>query len=327
MSQLISAIKKVIPFKKELVSIRDAVVGRERRVSYGHDDPDKTFYVIGMNDPGGGLFWLVNKVVMHIAYAVDRGYIPVVDFKNYVTQYTEKGEEGKVNVWDLFFLQPAGYNLDDIKHSKNVIICKKTPAPRKKYLMGQVEFYSQPERIAYFRGLFKKYIKPNEHTSEYLRDMKSRLLGSGERTVGVLCRGTDYVSLKPKGHFVQPVLDDVISDVRKAMRQYSCTKVFIATEDEDILETFKAEFGDDLRYVEQRRVRGSEMAKGLLLAEENRLDSHRNPKDDAIKYLSAIYLLAQCQCFISGRTGGAKGVLLMSDGFEYQKLYDLGFYK
>lgn len=42
---------------------------------------DKTFYVIGWNDEGGGLFWIVNKVCMHIAYALDHGYIPVVDLK------------------------------------------------------------------------------------------------------------------------------------------------------------------------------------------------------------------------------------------------------
>ena len=118
--------------------------GRERKVCLGSKNADKTFYVIGWNDEGGGLFWLVNKVCMHIAYALDSGYIPVVDLKNYVTQYTLKNVKERENVWEMFFKQPAGYGLEDVAGSKNVIINRMSPAPQGKYLMGQAEFYDNP---------------------------------------------------------------------------------------------------------------------------------------------------------------------------------------
>ncbi len=33
----------------------------------------RCFYIIGQDDTTGGLFWLVNKAVMHIAYAIEKG--------------------------------------------------------------------------------------------------------------------------------------------------------------------------------------------------------------------------------------------------------------
>ena len=45
-----------------------------------------------------------------------------------------------------------------------------------------------------------------------------------------------------------------------------------------------------------------------------------------LNYLLSTYILSNCTAFIGGRTGGTKGVLLMNNGFEYQHIYNLGFY-
>lgn len=51
-----------------------------------------------------------------------------------------------------------------------------TPAPAKKYLMGQIEFYDNQERISYFRNIFKKFIHPNNKTLDYIRNKEKQLL-------------------------------------------------------------------------------------------------------------------------------------------------------
>ena len=301
--------------------------GRERKVCLGSKNADKTFYVIGWNDEGGGLFWLVNKVCMHIAYALDSGYIPVVDLKNYVTQYTLKNVKERENVWEMFFKQPAGYGLEDVAGSKNVIINRMSPAPQGKYLMGQAEFYDNPNRIAYFRNIFKQYIHPNDKTLDYLRLKESEILKGKGRVLGILCRGTDYVMTKPKNHPVQPDVTEVIKDARQVMKEQRCDYVFVATEDQDLLVALKAEFGEKLLSLDQRRYSCKDMCSDQMLAQVKEKDGERNPTKDALDYLAAIYLLTRCCCFIGGRTGGTKGVLLMNDGFDYQKIYDLGLYK
>lgn len=306
---------------------------KERRVRYGNDYPDKIFYVIGQDDESGGLWWLINKAVMHIAYAKDNGFIPVIDLQNYKTQYTIEETFRKVNVWELFLDQPCGFSLDkngnapnNISRARNVIISKKEPSPSPDYLMGNTDFYDNPERLNYFREMFKRYIRFNSETTAFFEREKDRLF-KGRRMCGVLCRGTDYVALKPQNHPVQPNPVDVINETKCVISKYNCEGVFLATEDRDILNLFKEAFGDILLYEDQPRLSQKDIVSGEMLAlSKKRLNVSDSPLDDGLKYLVSTYLLSQCNCFISGRTGGCKGVLLMTSNFDYCKVYNLGLY-
>lgn len=306
---------------------KEEIQGRENKKSLGKENPDKTFYIIGQNDTSGGVFWLVNKVAMHIAYALDKGYIPVVDFQNYVTQYTEQEELGKTNFWDKLFEQPFGYYLKDIANSKHIVINKMAPAPQKRYLMGQIEFYDNPQKINYYKEIFKKYIIINKETQKFLDSIKDEYFPKNSRVLGVLCRGTDYVVQKPKNHPVQPKTEQVIEDAKNVMKEYHCEYLFLATEDQDILDSFQKEMHEKILFLPQRRYTKEDLHNTLFLAQAKEEDKQRNRLDDAKMYLASIYLLTKCNCFIGGRTGGTKGVLLMEQGFEYKYIYDLGLYK
>ena len=301
---------------------------RERSVSYGTDNPDKVFYVFGMPDNVGGMWWHINKVLMHLGYAKDKGYIPVIDMKNYENQYIDKENVGRINVWEIFFDQPAKYTLEDIQNSKNIILSKYRPFPFKRYEMGQSKFYDKKERIQYFHQLFNEYIHFNNKTQHYFDLLYDELFRGKGKILGVLCRGTDYVLKKPVNHPIQPRPEDVINDAKQIMQSYSCDHIFIATEDQDILDMFKKEFGDKLMYVDQTRSRKKELDPTGYLSSLN-IEKNRgiDPFSRGIGYLSAIYLLSKCDCFLAGRTGGCKGVLIMSEGFEYKKIYDLGYYQ
>ncbi len=305
----------------------------EQHVSYGKEYPDQTFYVIGQDDQSGGMWWLINKVIMHIAYAIDKGYIPVVDLQHFKTQYTDKRTFGKVNIWEQFLKQPFGYSLDsngtepkNIAHAKNVILCKKEPAPFPEYLMGNTDYYENPERLQYFRNIFKQYIHFNSSTIQLFEKEKETLF-KGRRMCGVLCRGTDYVAQRPKNHPIQPEPEDVIEDAKEVMNKYHCEGVFLATEDLDILNLFIDAFGENLSYVNQPRLSKKDIIPGELLAKsKKRLNITKSSYEDGVKYLVSTYLLSKCDCFIGGRTGGCKGVLLMSETYEHCKIYNLGFY-
>ena len=45
------------------------------------------------------------------------------------------------------------------------------------------------------------------------------------------------------------------------------------------------------------------------------------------EYLINILLLAKCNCLVAGSVGGTYGALLLSEGYEYQFVFDLGFYQ
>lgn len=308
-----------------LVSVYVYLKKKEKKVSYGKDNPEKKFYVIGQDDELGGLWWLVNKVLMHLWYSEDNGYIPVVDWQNFKNQYSSEDTIGKINVWEKFFLQPAGYSLEDINKSKYVIKSKQSAAPSNKYYMGQ--FYNDSERIDLFKRLFEKYVHFTDEVQIYLNNKVKEYLFE-RRVVGVLCRGTDYVKKRPSTHPIQPEPEDVIRDVKEVMKNYSCDYVFIATEDLDVLNQFKEEFGEHLLYEDQDRLSKSQIEDNQWLAKaKKKVLKNVDPFSSGLAYLTSTYILSKCTCFIGGRTGGTKGVLLMSDNFDFLKIYDLGYYE
>lgn len=328
-SHIIDILRKLTTFPgiSFLYKLYKKYKNREYRLSNGSDSPSLIFYVYGQDDDTGGLWWTINKVLMHIGYALDNGYIPVIDMKNFISQYQNDGDLYKLNLWERFFNQPFGYSLDDIKSSKNIIIASKKAAPKDYYLMGTRNFYENPARLAYFRSLFKDYIIFNDDVQTYLDNLCESKLGKN-RVLGVLCRGTDYLKQKPKGHPVQPNPNDVIVKCKEIMELKQCSHLFLATEDIDILKAFISEFGEHLIYLEQERVSQNQLKKSQFLASINK---KKKPDKFAmgLNYLAATYLLSKCSCFIGGRTGGTKGVLLLrnKDEFDYLYIYNLGMYQ
>ena len=91
----------------------------EKKITCGSENSDLIFYVIRpRTDCTEGLLSLLWNVIKNIDYARENDYIPIVDFKNYKTQYWESDS----NVWEKFFTQPTSYKLEDVYQSKNVIL-------------------------------------------------------------------------------------------------------------------------------------------------------------------------------------------------------------
>lgn len=320
---MIELIKKIIP-NFVLEYYRNKKYGEQKK-SYGDDNPDLIFYVIGFKDMAGGIFWLVNKALMHLAYALDKGYIPVIDYKNNETQYTGVDELGKINVWEKFYKQPFNYSLDDIRKSKNVIISCKYPSPDDEHFMGN--FYDNPIRIKYFRDLYHKYFRYSDSVSEYLSASET-LLNKRGKVLGVLCRGTDYFTLKPGGHPIPPSTMQVIEKVKQVFNEQGCDSIFLATEDEDVYQTFLSVFGDKLIVNHQKRVSKKQMLEGkeLSVVKMSLAKTGKERFVSGLEYLTAIHLLSKCNSFVGVRCGGSKGALILSEGFDYVYTFDLGMY-
>ena len=103
--------------------IKKSILDRKSiKISYGYDFPEKTFYLININEGWCGLFAILAHQITHIAFAVDNEMIPVVDLQNNPSQYLESCRLFKENAWEYFFEQPCGYSLSDIKKAKNIVI-------------------------------------------------------------------------------------------------------------------------------------------------------------------------------------------------------------
>ena len=299
----------------------------EVRKSYGNDMPDKTFYIIGINEGWCGLFAILTHQLTHIAYALDRGYIPIIDLQNFENQYL--GVEGlfKKNAWECFFQQPMGYDLNSVKKAKNVIksVVRNNP-PDFKYRLGYMHIFC-PDVLSYYKGIYEKHIKPSHQSLLFLSTRHDDLFKNKGKVLGVHCRGTDYTALRPCGHPIQPDPGEVIKKAEEVMREHHCDHVYLATEDADINKLFAMHFGEKLILDYSQKWCASDLPKEqcnsiTLLGLENSDKIQRG-----LEYLSQIYLLSQCACFIGGNTCGSLGALLMPNKFEYSFVFDLGKYK
>lgn len=291
---------------------------RERRVSYGEENPDKTFFVIRRNAPTTGLFSFVTINLGWIQYALEKGYIPVVDMCNTKNTYLAEKEVGRKNAWEFYFEQPCGYSLSDIDHSRHVILSSiENPPNYPGHDMVQNENAYQM-----WKKLAGKYLILKEEHRVRIEELYMQMF-EGKRVLGVLCRGTDYKNLKPSCHPVQPELSEIMEKATSVMETYCCDYLYLATEDDEYLQEFQKSFGEKLRFLHTMRYQNTGNENINLLGE---CMNGQTPESRGTDYLMTIGLLSKCQCLVAGSVGGTYGALLLNESYEYRYVYNLGLY-
>lgn len=296
---------------------------KEMHVSLGKDNPDKIFFVIRRNASNVGLFSYVVTNIGWIKYAVDQGYVPVVDMQNYYNTYITQENIGKTNSWEYYFKQPCGYSMDDISHSKNIILSSLDfSAARNPDPLSVDKFKSWQEYA-------QQYLAFSDEAESEIDDKEQELF-SGKRVLGVLCRGTDYTSTKPKEHPIQPQVSDMILKVTEVMQQQNCEAVYLATEDETIYEDFRNRLGDKLVALQTKRFKDTGTANINELSDkiiDTLSDPAKEKHDKGMDYAVTIGLLSRCNCLVAGQTSGTTGAMLLSRTYDYVYIYDLGLYE
>ena len=298
------------------------------------------YYVIYENQPQGGLFVYLINICVQIAYAEYKGYIPVIDMLNFSNNLCNSDQKG-INAWELYFKQPGGIGVQDVYGAANIVFCDEEK--QKLFYVGDVdkeevyndyeividegktfqEWYQNEELLCRFQRFWKRNIKYSDFAGEYIEIQYKKLFDPKKRFLGLLCRGTDYISLQPKGHYIQPTVEMILDKVLQIMAEYHCEYVFCATEDESIYRKLKQNLGEKLIGLDVPRVR---YRNGYLLNDlynRQKMDKYKRQLD----YLTELELLSRCQCLIAGKTTGSRFLPIMKDGqYEYLFYWELGRY-
>lgn len=273
---------------------------------------------------GLGLFAYYVTILARIEYALRHQMIPVVDMKNYANTFHRENEVGKINTWELFFEQPCNVSLEEALKSRTArYVWNDIPSYHPN---DSLDFLYNADIVAYYHSVAEKYIRFQPHVKEILRNAEREILGEEEfnkrkRILGVLARGTDYTGLRPYFNPIQPSLEQVIGKIDDYCRKYSCEKIYVATEDADILEKLTERYGDRLLYTNQKRI-----GKITTYLYENQEFIDRDPLERGIEYLTSIYLLSKCNGLVAGRTTGTVGACIMAENFEFRYIFSLGRY-
>lgn len=270
--------------------------------------------IMQIHSDEGGLFCLFLKVLGGLKYCEDNGFIPVVDMQSRENIFQTKEERGKLNVWELFFEQPAAVSYDSVKKLPNTLTLHNPMGPN-----TLMPFFENDEIKKYWRNMVKKYI----HLSKDVQDLLASYEGNifdGSKVVGVLARGTDYKKGVANGHPIQPDINELKSQIDICINEKGCSKIFLATEDQKILDELTKEYGNKIFTVSQKRY--NEEINSKL---GHRKDYANISKDMNKAYLTSIVLLSKCDCFVSGLTTGMLGAYMFSEGYEYEHVFFKGY--
>jgi len=297
------------------------IKNRQRKLSFGVENSDMQFYIIGFNCGWNGLGWIFIHTIEHLEYAEEHGYIPIIDLRRFKNQYVSDEDYMEKNVWDYWFEQPTAYGLQDILRSKNVIKSRCHIFPNKKYKLNYVD-YKNEERMGKLHSIYNKYIHFDTTIKKRILETQNRLIGD-RKVLGIMCRGTDFTALKPYLHPIQPDPRDIIDEAAVVMKKYNCSHIFLSTEDKDIYDLFCEKFGGMILSIPQTRFSERDISVKSSLSE---LSDSEHRREIASSYLASMYILSKCPCFIGGITGGTLAIKIMSGGFEYEHFWDLGIY-
>lgn len=296
---------------------------KETKLEYNHItdfSKYKGYYcVIRRDGENLGLFshYLTNAA--NIAACLQNDLIPVVDMKNAVNAWN-CGKAIQENPWEYYFEQPLKVGLNDIDDSR--VIYQTDVVPVSWRPTDSMEFLTNEIAVNYWRKFTKEYMQYNKKTSELLAERYQSTI-QGYRTIGVLCRGTDYVKLRPQEHPIQPQIDKIIKDTQNLASLYHYEKIYLASEDAIVCEKFKGVFGDKLIISAEDKIRDTSEQYLNSIYQKNNIDIYKH----TLNYLASIYVLSKCNALIAGRTSGSIAAYILSDGYEYSSFYNLGRYR
>lgn len=259
---------------------------------------------------------------MCIEYCLRNDIIPVVDMQNRLNIYhTDMNEVGKVNTWECFFEQPNSIKLEEAIQSNSYNFSD----PDWVDYLSINYIFDNPEIYEYYQWIASKYIRFNSNAESYLNDtlckIKEKQNFLNERTIGVIARGTDFTSCKPAGHAIQPTIEQLIQKTEELKRKHCCEKIYLATEDEDILAAYKKMYGNDVFAIDQRRTK----CVNTWLAYDKEF-MRGNGYQRGMEYLLAVFLLTKCNGIIGSKCSGLNGALLMPNSYEFSYIFNLGTY-
>ena len=231
----------------------------------------------------------------------------------------EQNIDGKrVNLWEQLLLQP--YDNIPILNTEQRQIDFENECP---FVWESVP--SSVETMLHTR-IYDTFFRFNNEVSNYIEREYEQLL-AGKRTLGVLCRGTDYVKNRPRWHPIQPEVSEIIAEAKVKMQELSCEYLYLATEEKKIEDEFRAIFGDRIltnkrMYYDAFYTLGNDARiSGVHFEREN--DTYLK----SLEYFSSIVLLSRCVALIGGNCGGSRMAHCLNHGsYEYVNLFPLGLY-
>ena len=271
---------------------------------------------------------LFSYYIVHLGCIItylNEGYIPIINVgssQNIFNGYSEASNKD-INQWELFFNQPCGYTLNYVKNKINKENIKYFECQCNDNMPSEKIVYSNKTRLKFFRDMAKRYMSVKNDIIKEGNNLWKKLFNNSKNVLGLLVRGTDYISLKPYEHPIPPSVGMAINDTKKWDNKNKYDYIFLATEDNNIRNKFIKKFGKKLKYLLPDIKIDYNYEEASYLSYYDGV--YGNMKFQKT-YLLSMILLSKCLDIITSRTSGAAGAYILSKGFRKDLVYYIGEY-
>lgn len=262
-------------------------------------DRGKIIYHITVGDETKGFCSAIRDTLYFLMYADSLGLVPYIEYtKNMPYQETDE-INGGTNSFSYFFEQPADISAEKLKSAAAVADNESihTHGVFSFYGLDNPESYyvSDSKYIEICAAVYKKYMHLKSEVQCMLQDNVNGLLSG--RVLGIHYRGTDF-KVGYNGHPVAVPYERHIQEARALFDTGEYDSIFLATEDGDVIDQFKKEFGNKL-FLYEDVVRGSGETNAYNVVSERTHHKYRL----AYEVFRDVYTLSCCKSFISSLSG------------------------
>lgn len=281
---------------------------------------------IEIGGPKDGFFALVRWTLDALYFCDCFSFIPVIRFST-KSIYFDPNMPSTLDPYDYYFKQPFHENNINPEDSKNVIV-KYDSRNRLKaeMLNGGVSYQVSEKYMIQMARIMEKYLKFNTKTAQIVSE-QLKVRAVDETVLGIHMRGTDYKSnYKNHPQYISP--DTYYPYIDHALKKYGFKKIYIATDDENILQNFLDRYNQEIVIYDKNAVRGNN-TQGVHTRTDIVRPYHRYML--GIEVICDMCTLAACGGLISGLSQ----VSLISriykisknESFRYDKTIDKGINK
>ena len=277
------------------------------------------FNIIKKEDcKGCGFFSYYIFFIGYFITSIATQNIPIIDVGSYPNIFNNFKPYDS-NPWEYFFEQPYNLTLKEINEKARIKNYENTTNYNNLIPNYKTIFYKKYS-LLFYHDVVTKYMPIKIEIMKKVNNIMKKLFNGSQNVLGVLARGTDYITLKKKGTPIPPTAGKMIEDINKYDKENKCDYIFLTTEDDLIRDKFKSEFGQKLKYIEFGiNIKYNYNGNEYFLENKNAQGLEYQKI-----YLYNIIILSRCIDIISARTHGAAVAFILSEGFRNNLVYDLG---
>lgn len=267
-----------------------------KKICYGIANKDKIFYFIEEDCLDAGFFAMYRWWLEYLYFADVCGYTPVICATHGFLYKEKEAVNNTKNPFEYYFIQPSGIGVQEARHSRQVILSdKKHREMVELILTGKIGNYKYNSQYLYLMArIVKRYIKFNHYTQDYIDEGLEKIKFAQEKMLGVHIRGTDFRAMYDN-HPVYITEDECFIEIDKLLEKNEYSKVFLATDDERILNKFISRYKSRLCFYDD--VERNDQNESVAFKHNTR---GRNKYLLGLEVIRDMYTLSMCTGLVAG---------------------------